>query len=81
MVVVYLKSSYKILIVGFGVKHNNDIIDTVHEEEVKDIKSVLRFYWKLMRFKLILSKLSIIHLEKSIKSIFMSYLIKLSKSL
>ena len=36
---------------GFGVKHNNDIIDTVHEEEVKDIKSVLRFYWKLTRFK------------------------------
>ena len=39
------------LVVGFGVKHNNDIIDTVHEEEVKDIKSVLRFYWKLTRFK------------------------------
>ena len=44
-------ASYNGLVVGFGVKHNNDIIDTVHEEEVKDIKSVLRFYWKLTRFK------------------------------
>ena len=39
------------LVVGFGVKHNNDIIDTVHKEEEKNIKSVHRFYWKLTRFK------------------------------